>query len=107
MKDLDLLIARAQVGLSALFLLGYFVVLILFMLGHAQIPVDFKEAFAGLLSLMTAGGLSILYFWFQRQRAGGVPDPTLTTTTKIEPGPPARIETTTTPSTPAEAPDAG
>ena len=83
MKDLDLLIARAQVWLSALFLIGYFVVLILFLLGFARVPVDFKEAFAGLLSLMTAGGLTILYFWFQRSRTAGVPDPT-TTTTKTE-----------------------
>ena len=94
MNELDRLIALAQVWLSALFLIGYFVVLILFMLGYAKIPVDFKEAFAGLLSLMTAGGLTVLYFWFQRQRTNGVPDPSTTTT---------RTETMTTPSDP-EAP---
>lgn len=75
MQDISRLIAWSQVAISALFLTGYFVVLILFMMGYARIPTDYKEAFAGLLSLMTAGGLTILYFWFQRQRAGGVPDP--------------------------------
>jgi uncharacterized membrane protein len=90
---MNMLIAKAQVWLSALFLTGYFVVIILFMMGHAKIPPDFKEAFAGLLSLMTAGGLTILYFWFQRQRAGGVPDPTtVTTTTSGEP--PSTVTTT-------------
>lgn len=74
MNPLDKLIASAQLGLSVLFLTGYFTVLILFMLGYARIPTDFKEAFSGLLSLMTAGGLAILYFWFQRTRAGGVPE---------------------------------
>lgn len=90
MNDMDRLIAMAQVALSVLFLTGYFIVLILFMLGYARIPVDYKEAFAGLLSLMTAGGLSILYFWFQRSRLAGVPDPTTTTT---------QTTTTATPST--------
>ena len=33
--------------------------------------------------LREAGGLTILYFWFQRSRTAGVPDPT-TTTTKTE-----------------------
>jgi hypothetical protein len=58
-----------------LFLSGYFLVIILFMLGYAKIPADYKEAFAGLLSLMTGGGLTILYFWFSRARAQALPDP--------------------------------
>ena len=62
------LIAWAQIALSVLFLVGYFTVLILFMLGFARIPTDYKEAFAGLLSLMTGGGLTVLYFCFQRSR---------------------------------------
>ena len=59
MTELERLTIKAQIGLSILFLSGYFVVLILFMLGFARVPVDYKEAFAGLLGLMTAGGLSI------------------------------------------------
>ena len=70
------LIAWAQIALSVLFLTGYFTVLILFMLGYAKIPTDYKEAFAGLLSLMTGGGLTVLYFWFQRSRTTALEPPT-------------------------------
>lgn len=70
------LIAWAQIALSVLFLTGYFTVLILFMLGYAKVPTDYKEAFAGLLSLMTGGGLTVLYFWFQRSRTAP-PDSTV------------------------------
>lgn len=95
--NLDRLIAGAQVGLSVLFLVGYFLVLILFMLGYAKIPTDYKEAFAGLLSLMTGGGLTILYFWFSRARtAVGIPDPVTTTITTQTPPPPAPQITTVT-----------
>ena len=88
---MDRFIAFAQLALSLLFLTGYFLVIILFMLGYARIPTDYKEAFAGLLSLMTGGGLTVLYFWFQRTR-GQAPDPntavtTTTTATTLEPQP--------------------
>lgn len=92
----DRMIAVAQIGLSVLFLLGYFLVLILFMLGYAKIPQDYKEAFAGLLSLMTGGGLTVLYFWFQRARGAGIPDPVTTTITTQTPPPPAPQTTTVT-----------
>lgn len=71
----DKFIAWAQLLLSTLFLSGYFLVLILFMLGYAKIPTDYKEAFAGLLSLMTGGGLTILYFWFSRNRSQPMAEP--------------------------------
>jgi hypothetical protein len=83
----DRFIGISQLILSVLFLSGYFVVIILFMLGYANIPTDYKEAFAGLLSLMTGGGLTILYFWFSRTR-GPTPDPNTEITVK---------STTTTP----------
>lgn len=93
----DRMTTLAQIGLSVLFLLGYFLVLILFMLGYARIPQDYKEAFAGLLSLMTGGGLTVLYFWFQRSRvAGGTADPVTTTITTQTPPPPAPQTTTVT-----------
>jgi hypothetical protein len=86
---MDRFTAYAQLALSMLFLTGYFLVIILFMLGHARIPTDYKEAFSGLLSLMTGGGLTVLYFWFSRAR-GQAPDPntavtTTTTATTLEP----------------------
>lgn len=93
---MDKFTAWAQLALSVLFLCGYFLVLILFMLGQANIPTDYKEAFAGLLSLMTGGGLTILYFWFQRARGQSLPDPSTTTTKQS-------FETITTPKEPPDA----
>lgn len=77
----DRFTAWAQMSISLLFLTGYFLVIILFMLGYADIPTDYKEAFSGLLSLMTGGGLTILYFWFSRTR-GQAPDPNTEVTVK-------------------------
>lgn len=68
MNEADKYIAECQFRLSIVFLFGYFVILLLFMLGFARIPTDYKEAFVGLLTLMTGGGLTILHFWFQRTR---------------------------------------
>lgn len=64
----DKAIAHAQLLLSVIFILGYFATLIMFMMGYAKVPIDFKEAFAGLLSLLSAGALMILQFWFSRSR---------------------------------------
>jgi hypothetical protein len=69
----DRILAIAQIMLSMLYTAGYFVVLILFMLGYARIPVDYKEAFAGLLSILSAAQLAIIYFWFQRTRQNQAP----------------------------------
>lgn len=68
MNEADKYIAECQFRLSIVFLFGYFLILLLFMLGFARIPTDYKEAFVGLLTLMTGGGLTILHFWFQRTR---------------------------------------
>lgn len=67
----DKAIAHAQVLLSVMFIGGYFTTLIMFMLGYARVPVDYKEAFSGLLSLLSAGALMLLQFWFSRSRSGG------------------------------------
>lgn len=86
---MDKFTAWAQFALSLLFLTGYFIVIILFMLGYARIPTDYKEAFAGLLSLMTGGGLTVLYFWFQRSRQQTAdPNTAVTTTTTATTLPP-------------------
>lgn len=71
--EMEVYTARCQFWLSIIFLSGYFTVLLLFMLGYARIPADYKEAFSGLLTLLTGGGLTILYFWFQRTRSFGTP----------------------------------
>lgn len=64
----DKAIAYAQLILSVMFIGGYFTTLIMFMLGYARVPVDYKEAFSGLLSLLSAGALMLLQFWFSRSR---------------------------------------
>ena len=72
----DRLVAYAQLGLSVLYTIGFFVVIVLFMLGYANVPERFDNAFTGLLNLLTAAQLAIVYFWFQRtrQNAQGAPN---------------------------------
>lgn len=61
-------IAYAQIGLSAVFLLGYFAVLVLFVTGHIKTPPEWKEALIALLGVITGGIGTILAFWFSRSR---------------------------------------
>ena len=60
--------AWAQFILSMLFIGAYFGVLLLFLLGLVKVPPEWKDVFATLLSVLTAGVLSILGYWFSRQR---------------------------------------
>lgn len=62
------IVSYAQIGLSALFLAGYFVVLTLFIAGHIRTPPEWKEALIALLGVITGGIGTILSFWFQRTR---------------------------------------
>lgn len=62
------IISTAQIGLSAVFLLGYFGVLILFVTGHIRTPPEWKEALIALLGVITGGVGTILAFWFARSR---------------------------------------
>lgn len=64
------IISAAQVALSAIFLAGYFVVLVLFITGRVSTPTDWKEALIALLGVITAGVGLILNFWFSRSREG-------------------------------------
>ena len=61
-------IGMAQVILSILFVGGYFLTLSEFIHGRISIPVEWKDAVQTLLSLLTAGVLQILGFWFARSR---------------------------------------
>jgi Zn-dependent protease with chaperone function len=61
-------ISYAQIGLSTAFLLGYFVVLVLFVTGHIRTPPEWKEALIALLGVITGGIGTILSFWFSRSR---------------------------------------
>lgn len=62
------IISIAQIALSAVFLIGYFAVLILFVLGYIKTPAEWKEALIALLGVITGGIGTILSFWFARSR---------------------------------------
>lgn len=64
-------ISFAQIALSAIFLAGYFAVLILFITGFVKTPPEWKEALIALLGVITAGVGLILSFWFSRSRESG------------------------------------
>lgn len=65
------IIAWAQVLISAIFIAGYFLTLYDFVHGHVHVPIEWKDTLQALLSLLTAGVLLILNFWFARHRASG------------------------------------
>ena len=67
------IISIAQIGLSTLFLLGYFAVLILFVTGNIRTPPEWKEALIALLGVITGGIGTILAFWFSRSRESNEP----------------------------------
>jgi ABC-type multidrug transport system permease subunit len=62
------LIGYAQIGLSALFLGGYFAVLAAFLLGYIRTPVEWKDALMTILGVLTGAVGVILSFWFSRSR---------------------------------------
>mgnify|MGYP007132432234 CR=1 FL=1 len=68
-------VAWAQIILSAVFLIGYFAMLGLFLLGRIATPPEWKDQLGILLGVLTAGVMLILQFWFSRSRpsdqAGG------------------------------------
>lgn len=64
-------VAYAQIGLTILFITGYFFVLVMFMAGYVRVPASFKDAFTALLGVITASVVSILNYWFARQRPDG------------------------------------
>ena len=61
-------VATAQILLSMLFVAGYFLVLSEFIHGRIAVPIEWKDTLQTLLSLLTAGVLMILQFWFLRSR---------------------------------------
>lgn len=67
-------IGLAQIALSVFFFSGYFTVVVLFMLGRTNIVPELRDIFAGLIGLLSAGGLMILQFWFSRSSRGGGPN---------------------------------
>jgi len=64
-----MLITIGQLALSVIYLVGYFTIMILFMLGYSNIPENLKDTFTSLVSILTAFGGAIVFFWFQRSRS--------------------------------------
>lgn len=62
------IISFAQIGLSVLFLAGYFAVLVVFLMGYVKTPPEWKEALIALLGVITGSVLTIVGFWFSRSR---------------------------------------
>lgn len=62
------LAARAQIALSIIFIAGYFVVLGLFLFGIIKTPPTWKDALVTLLGVITGGVMTIIGYWFSRQR---------------------------------------
>lgn len=63
-----LMVMTAQVVLSAVFIIGYFLILWRFLDGDIRVPVEYKDMVMTLLGVLTAGVGTLLAFWFQRQR---------------------------------------
>lgn len=71
----DRLLAWAQIGLSILFIIFTFIVIVIYEIGGAHFAsTDQEKSFGSTLNWLTGACLIIIYFWFQRQRAGGIPD---------------------------------
>lgn len=68
------IVAGAQIGLSIVFLVGYFIMLTLFLLGHIRTPPDWRDQLSILLGVLTAGVTNVLAFWFSRSRSTGEPE---------------------------------
>lgn len=68
------IIGLAQIILSVLFCGGYFLVLSDFIHGGVHAGSEWHDAIQTLLSLLTAGVLTILHFWFSRSRPQGDQD---------------------------------
>ena len=60
--------AWAQIGLSMLYTIGLFSIIIIVITGHASIPPDSKDIVNSILTLLTGGQVIIIGYWFSRQR---------------------------------------
>jgi Zn-dependent protease with chaperone function len=58
----------AQVALSVLFLVGYFLVLAAFITGQIKTPPEWEQALIALLGVITGSLTTIVAFWFSRSR---------------------------------------
>jgi len=73
MMNSNRLVAAAQIALSIVYTWGYFDVLKIFLEGRVKTPSEWKDVVTALITLLTAGVLMILQFWFLRSRQQEAP----------------------------------
>jgi len=61
-------VAIAQIAITLIYLIGYFLMLSALILGKIHTPFEWKEVLQSLVSVLTAGVLLVLNFWFARSR---------------------------------------
>lgn len=71
----DRTVAFAQILLSVVYTAGYFMVLQTFLDGEIKTPPEWKDVLATLISLLTAGELLMIQFWFSRARPTSTAQP--------------------------------
>lgn len=76
MNDGDRLMAKAQIWLTFYFLSFVFAVTIIYELGHTHFNDSQDKNFSSWMNWLQGAALILIYFWFQRTRTSGIPDPT-------------------------------
>lgn len=71
-QSTERLVGFAQLFLSCVFLLGYFVVLAMFLLGYVKTAPEWRDALIALLGVITGSIGTIMAFWFSRGRPATV-----------------------------------
>lgn len=60
--------AYFQAILSITFIIGYFYVLRMFLIGQVKVPGEYHDMVIALIGVLTGSLATILQFWFARQR---------------------------------------
>lgn len=60
--------AYFQAALSAVFIIGYFLVLDAFLFGYVRVPGEYHDMMIALIGVLTGSLSMIMNFWFSRQR---------------------------------------
>lgn len=61
--------AYFQASLSISFIVGYFYVLQVFLFGQVRVPGEYHDCIIALLGVLTGSTVTIVNFWFNRQRS--------------------------------------
>jgi hypothetical protein len=79
-SNLEKLLAWAQIWLSVVLIGLIFAVIFRYETSSAHLTVDQQKGFDSLIDWLKSIGSLVVFFWFQRLRAGGIPDSSLTVT---------------------------